>query len=123
MKRLKIFLLLLLAAGLTTLAGHNLAQEDDTARTVTQADMPRIPHTDPADAVTTFTQARDFELELVASEPLVSDPVDACFDELGRMYVAEMHGYPFSQEPTRLNPAGGGKKDAGIILTTFLTGF
>ena len=115
MRRLKIFLLLLLAASLTTLAGHNLAQEDDTARTVTQADMPRIPHTDPADAVATFTQARDFELELVASEPLVSDPVDACFDELGRMYVAEMHGYPFSQEPTRLNPAGGGKKDAGII--------
>ncbi|MFP6649664.1 MAG: PVC-type heme-binding CxxCH protein, partial [Pirellulaceae bacterium] len=112
MRRLQILFLLLLAAGLT---GHNLAQEDDTARTVTQADMPRIPHTDPADAVATFTQARDFELELVASEPLVSDPVDACFDELGRMYVAEMHGYPFSQEPTKLNPAGGGKKDAGII--------
>ena len=115
MSRSRNLFLLLLVAGLTTLAGHNLAQDDDTARTVTQADMPRIPHTDPADAVATFTQAREFTLELVASEPLVSDPVDACFDELGRMYVAEMHGYPFSQEPTRLNPAGGGKKDAGII--------
>ena len=88
--------LLLLAAGLLTLAGHNLAQDDDTARTVTQADMPRIPHTDPVDVLATFTQAREFTPELVASEPPVSDPVDACFDELGCMYVAEMHGYPFS---------------------------
>ena len=115
MRRLQILVPLLLATGLLTQTNHNLAEDDDSARTVTQADMPRIPHTDPVDAVATFTQAHDFQLELVASEPMVSDPVDACFDELGRMYVAEMHGYPFSQEPTKLNPAGGGKKDAGII--------
>ena len=77
--------------------------------------MPRIPHTPPEKALSTFTLAGGFSLELVAAEPLVSDPIDACFDEHGRMYVAEMHGYPFSQEPTQLNPAGGGKKDAGII--------
>ena len=46
---------------------------------------------------------------------MVSDPVDACFDAQGRMFVAEMHGYPFSQEPTRLNPKGGGMADAGVI--------
>ncbi|MCA9051753.1 MAG: hypothetical protein KDA89_23605, partial [Planctomycetaceae bacterium] len=84
-------------------------------RTVTAADMPRIPPTEPADALKTFRTARGFQLELVAAEPLVSDPVDACFDEFGRMYVAEMHGYPFSFEPTKLNPDGGGMKDAGII--------
>src|SRR4029079_13972500 len=49
--------------------------------------------------------------ELAASEPEVCDPVDACFDENGRMYVAEMRGYPYSHEPTELNPKGGGKKD------------
>ncbi len=84
-------------------------------RTVTEADMPRIPHTPAQDALSTFKVADGFELELVAAEPLVSDPVAACFDEHGRMFVAEMHGYPFSQEPTQLNPAGGGLKDAGII--------
>ena len=84
-------------------------------RSVTAADLPRIPHTEPADSLKRFQLARDFRLELVAAEPLVADPVDACFDEFGRMYVAEMHGYPFSQEPTKLNPNGGGKKDAGII--------
>lgn len=89
--------------------------DEVTDRTVTSADMPRIPHTEPADALKTFRLAKGFQLEMVASEPLVSDPVDACFDEHGRMFVAEMHGYPFSQEPTKLNPEGGGKKDAGII--------
>lgn len=84
-------------------------------RTVTEKDMPRIPHTAVNDALTTFRLAQGFSLEMVAAEPLVGDPVDACFDEFGRMFVAEMHGYPFSHEPTKLNPNGGGAKDAGII--------
>ena len=78
-------------------------------------ELPRIAATEPDKALDTFTVQQGFRLELVASEPQVSDPVDACFDEHGRMFVAEMHGYPFSQEPTRLNPKGGGKPDAGII--------
>lgn len=91
------------------------ADEKGVERTVTKQDMPRIPHTEPADAVASFRLAKGMQLELVAAEPLVGDPVDACFDEFGRMFVAEMHGYPFSQEPTKLNPAGGGMKNAGII--------
>lgn len=89
--------------------------QDAVDRTVTRADMPRIPPTEVNDALATFRLAKGFRMELVAAEPLVSDPVDACFDEHGRMFVAEMHGYPFSQEPTQLNPEGGGRKDAGII--------
>ncbi len=94
-----------------------LASADDIvkSRKVTKADMPRIPHTEPADALAGFRTADGFKLEMVASEPMVGDPVDACFDEYGRMFVAEMHGYPFSQEPTKLNPEGGGLVDAGII--------
>jgi putative membrane-bound dehydrogenase-like protein len=91
------------------------AADESAKRKITAADLPRIPHTEPADALKTFRLAKGCSLELVAAEPLLADPVDACFDEFGRMYVAEMHGYPFSQEPTKLNPAGGGKKDAGII--------
>ena len=110
MKKLRVALLSILASisGLPTLS----AQDE---RVVTEADMPRIAHTDPRDALSTFKVADGFQLELVAAEPLVSDPVAACFDEYGRMFVAEMHGYPFSQEPTQLNPEGGGLKDAGII--------
>lgn len=92
-----------------------IAADSPAGRKVTAEDMPRIPHTAPEDALKTFRLPSGFQLEVVATEPLVSDPVAACFDEFGRMFVAEMHGYPFSHEPTRLNPAGGGKKDAGII--------
>ena len=98
-------------SGTTTSA----ADADSPQRTVTAEDLPRILHTEVADAMDTFQLADGFTLEIVATEPQVADPIDACFDEFGRMYVAEMHGYPFSQEPTKLNPKGGGKKDAGII--------
>ncbi|MEX2288432.1 MAG: PVC-type heme-binding CxxCH protein [Planctomycetaceae bacterium] len=75
-------------------------------------ELPRVPPVEPADAIKTFKLERGFLLELVAAEPDVCDPVDACFDENSRMYVAEMRGYPYSHEPTELFPKGGGKKDA-----------
>ena len=78
-------------------------------------ELPRIAATEPQDVSKTFAVQHGFRLELAAHEPDVADPVDACFDENGRLYVAEMHGYPFSHEPTRLNPGGGGKYNAGVI--------
>ncbi|HYF37667.1 MAG TPA: PVC-type heme-binding CxxCH protein [Prosthecobacter sp.] len=41
----------------------------------------------------------DYEAQLVASEPLVLDPVEATWDALGRMYVADMRDYPLGPEP------------------------
>jgi putative membrane-bound dehydrogenase-like protein len=35
-----------------------------------------------------------YEVQLVAAEPLVLDPVEATWDEKGRMYVADMRDYP-----------------------------
>ncbi|MEM7231057.1 MAG: PVC-type heme-binding CxxCH protein [Planctomycetota bacterium] len=99
----------------SVLASTILCAQDPSPGEVTAKDLPRLKPLEPAEAIKSFQLARGAKLELVAAEPLVADPVDACFDEFGRMYVAEMHGYPFSQEPTRLNPKGGGKKDAGII--------
>jgi putative membrane-bound dehydrogenase-like protein len=78
-------------------------------------ELPRIPPTPAQKAEKTFALQHGFRLELFAAEPQVASPVDACFDENGRMYVAEMRDYPFSWEPTKLNPAGGGKKDAGVV--------
>lgn len=79
------------------------------------AEMKRLPPVEAADAVKTFTVQNGYSLQLVASEPLVSDPVDACFDAHGRMFVAEMHGYPYSEEVRPQQPEPIGKKDAGII--------
>ncbi len=36
----------------------------------------------------------DYEVQLVAAEPLVLDPVEATWDDKGRMYVADMRDYP-----------------------------
>src|SRR2546422_401834 len=41
----------------------------------------------------------DFHVELVASEPLVFDPVEMVFDEDGRIYVCEMLDYPDDPPP------------------------
>lgn len=44
----------------------------------------------------------DFDLELVASEPMVFDPVEMKFDEHGRTFVLEMPGYPLRDADSRL---------------------
>ncbi|MFZ4103032.1 MAG: DUF7133 domain-containing protein, partial [Sphingobacterium thalpophilum] len=46
------------------------------------------------DALATFKVADGFKIEMIASEPLITDPVDMEIDEFGRLYVVEMHGYP-----------------------------
>lgn len=54
----------------------------------------------PDRALATFQIADGFQIELVASEPLVADPVAMEIDEAGRMYVVEMHGYPMDKSGT-----------------------
>lgn len=48
----------------------------------------------PREELATFQIAKGFRAELVASEPDVIDPVAMAFDEDGRLFVAEMRGYP-----------------------------
>lgn len=50
-----------------------------------------------SDILSTFKLAEGFQIELVAIEPLVADPVAMEIDEQGRMYVVEMHGYPLDK--------------------------
>lgn len=45
----------------------------------------------------TFQIADGFQIELLASEPIIRDPVDMMIDEYGRMYVVEMTGVPFNK--------------------------
>lgn len=60
--------------------------------------LPRIPAKTPDEALQSFALQHGFSLELVAGEPLVTDPIDAAFDEQNRMYVVEMSDYPFLPE-------------------------
>ena len=61
--------------------------------TAEKSDLPRIPPTEPKNVISTFSIREGFDIQLVASEPLVVDPVAMAFDEYGRLYVVEMIGY------------------------------
>ena len=49
------------------------------------------------EALASFEIADNFKIELIASEPLIGDPVDMEIDEYGRLYVVEMPGYPLDK--------------------------
>jgi len=69
------------------------AQEDDLAK-----ELPRIKPMAPATALESFRVHAGFHLEPLAVEPQVMDPVSACYDADGRLYVVEMRGYPFPEK-------------------------
>src|SRR5438067_9785382 len=64
-----------------------------TVPTVKSEDLPRVPPTEPKDAIKTFKVRPGFHVEVAACEPNVVDPVAMCFDEDGRMFVVEMRDY------------------------------
>jgi len=74
-------------------AGGAAAAADDL-----QLLLRRIPPQAPEAALATFRIQQGFTVELVAAEPDVFDPIDAAFDEDGRMYVVQMCDYPFLPE-------------------------
>ena len=56
-------------------------------------EAPPAPELSPEEAFASFRIADGFEIELVASEPLVEDPVAVTWDEYGVLYVVEMRGF------------------------------
>lgn len=94
----------------SAIAQKPLANEGDLAKR-----LKRIPATSPKESLKGFKLEHGFQLELVAAEPDVMDPVDACFDENGQMYVAEMRGYPYLPEQRPDYIPGPVRKNAGVI--------
>ncbi|HEX7449893.1 MAG TPA: PVC-type heme-binding CxxCH protein [Pirellulales bacterium] len=62
--------------------------------------LPRIPPREPAEALKSFETLDGFQMELLAAEPLVADPVAMVYDENGLAYVAEMSDYPYTDQST-----------------------
>lgn len=75
---------------ISILAAHVAANELASYQTL---DTRPAPVLSPEQALEAFQIAPGFEIELVAAEPLVEDPVAAAWDEYGRMYVVEMRGF------------------------------
>lgn len=63
------------------------------------AEEKKHPPLSPGDALATFQLPEGFRIELVASEPLITDPVEIAFDTEGHLYVAEMADYPAEGVP------------------------
>src|SRR5881296_4621769 len=55
----------------------------------TDAPRPRTPE----ESAAAFKLPDGFRMEVVASEPLIASPSAVCWDERGRMFVSELHGY------------------------------
>lgn len=100
--------------GLTLLGGTAWAEEE------VHLAFPRFPPTPPSEARATFETRPGFEIELVASEPLVSSPVAIEYDEWGRGWVLEMHDYPFT-DPATDKPFADKSADAPLGRIRVLT--
>lgn len=83
-------------------------------------------NSDPEKALASFQILDGFQIELVASEPLIRDPVAMEIDEDGNWYVAEMPGYPLDLSKTgnikKLKDTNGdGLPDKSIVFASGLT--
>jgi putative membrane-bound dehydrogenase-like protein len=47
----------------------------------------------PEQSAAAFQLPEGFRMEVIASEPLIASPSAVCWDERGRMFVSELHGY------------------------------
>ncbi|MBZ5855529.1 PVC-type heme-binding CxxCH protein [Flavihumibacter profundi] len=80
----------------------------------------------PEDALSSFELEPGFKIELLAAEPLISDPVDMEIDEYGRLYVVEMHGYPLDKTGSGVikllyDTNGDGQLDKSTVFADGLT--
>lgn len=83
----------------------------------------------PAEQQKLFTIPAGYVVELIAAEPLVTNPVCMALDEYGRIYVAESHTYRYGKErspvpnPTNpivmLKPLADGKFERVVVADGF----
>ena len=83
----------LVGSGQTGKAGPLTTVSGPWPAPVVKSEVQAPPPLSPADAMKTFSMPPGYHLQLVASEPLVKDPILMEFDGDGRMWVLEMHGF------------------------------
>lgn len=76
----------------------NLASTDTGYSSNGESILPRDYPLSPEASLANWHVDGDYELQLVAAEPLTCDPVDIAWDTRGRLFVAEMRDYPLPTE-------------------------
>ena len=84
---------LVLAAGVVTLSGGQQAGSGRQWPPAVEPISTRAPVLSPAEALRTFAMPAGYRLELVASEPLIQDPIVIDWDPAGRLWAIELPGY------------------------------
>ena len=99
---------LLMLTGMVTAYGQQSSPVNRPWPPEVQRVSPESPALSPAEALETFYMPPGYRLELVASEPLVQDPIVMDWDSEGRLWVVEMPGFvPNLQAPEPfLEPIG-----------------
>jgi putative membrane-bound dehydrogenase-like protein len=100
-RRFPIFLLpIFCATALLSGVGNRAIADESTSTKPAEVEanepstiLERFPSLSPEEALAAFEVAPGFRVELVAAEPLVTDPTAFCFDPAGRLIVVEMRGY------------------------------
>src|SRR4051812_29334119 len=88
--------------------GDRLDKAGEVQKPIVPAErIPPAPPLSAAEALASFTVAPGFKLELVASEPLVQDPVAIAFAPDGALWVVEMRDYMPDLDGTTENEANG----------------
>jgi mono/diheme cytochrome c family protein/glucose/arabinose dehydrogenase len=88
---------------------------------------PEAPSLSPEESMATIYLPTGFNLELVASEPMIEEPIDIAWDGDGKMYVAEMLTYmqdvdgsntnePWSRISVLEDTDGDGKMDKNTVF-------
>lgn len=92
---------------------------------------PAAPSLSPEESMETMYLPKGFKLELVASEPMIEEPIDIAWDGDGKMYVAELLTYmqdidatnenkPWSRVSVLEDTDGDGKMDKSTIFVDSL---
>ena len=84
---------LLVVGGVTGLALQSQSDSSSWPPALQSVPDGPAPVLSPAEEMQTFFLPPGYRVELVASEPLIQDPVNFDFDPAGRMWLIEMPGY------------------------------
>jgi len=84
---------LVLLSLLIALQSKSVTAQQTTSGFDFSTKLPRIDPVEPKEVLSTFDVTPGYKMELVASEPMVQDPIAMSFDEHGRLFVIEMCDY------------------------------